>query len=94
MTQYLLLNRGESSTDNWDAFFALLQRGNHLIGGSALAPGEALAQGEKTPARTATLTGYLLIQAADRAEAERIARACPVHQAGGTVEIFALIKTP
>ncbi len=93
MPRYLLLNHGTGQAELWPPYLEKLQQGQHLIGGSALNPGIALQGGNLSGAQTATLTGYLVIEADSWEAAQAIARESPVHQSGGSVELFPLIRS-
>lgn len=91
MHKYLLINHGVGAPANWEAYFEMLHAGGHMIGGSALDHGIAVQIGTVSEARSKTITGYLVIQAADLETAKQIALQSPVHMAGGTVEVFTLV---
>ncbi len=93
MNKYLLINHGKGTDEMWDVFFKMLGEGNHLIGGSALDHGIAAQAGAFSEALSKTITGYIVIQAESMERAKEIALACPVHQTGGTVELFTLIES-
>lgn len=92
MNQYLMINHGVGTPENWDMYFTMLHQDGHMIGGSSLGEGIAVTDGVFSEARTPSITGYILIHAKDLESAKDIARQSPVHQAGGTVEVFPLIR--
>ena len=89
--KFIMLNHRTPSTENWDAYFQMLRDDGHMIGGSALDHGVSLNQGAVAPAQSATLTGYIVIQAENLEAAKDIAAQSPIHKAGGTVELFTLV---
>lgn len=94
MKKYLMLNHGQGgSPEAWKAYFEMLLAGNHLVGGSALGEGLALKKGLFSGAKTRTVSGYIVIQARDLRSAKKILSQSPVHQSGGTVELFPLVKS-
>jgi hypothetical protein len=92
MNQYILINHGVGTPENWDSYFDMLHEKNYIIGGSALDHGVSIKDGTTHSARSETITGYILIQAPDLDTAKELALKCPVHLAGGTVEVFTLVK--
>ncbi|CAN5566659.1 hypothetical protein BH09VER1_BH09VER1_48380 [soil metagenome] len=93
MNKYILLNHSSVPSDGWDAYFALLSAGGHFIGGSALDYGLSVSGGHFAEPISRTITGYIVIQAPDLETAKSLATQCPVHRAGGTVEVFTLVKS-
>lgn len=93
MNKYLLINHGKGTEGDWDAFFEMLNAGSHLIGGSSLGRGMAVRGGVFSEALSQTITGYIVIQAESLERAKEIALKCPVHQTGGTVELFTLVES-
>lgn len=59
MAEYLLINHGKGTKEMWDAFFKMLDEGNHLIGGSSLDPGVSVRAGAFSEAVSKTITGYI-----------------------------------
>jgi len=91
--KFIMINHRTASTENWDEYFKMLREGSHMIGGSALDHGISLKEGVFTQAQSATITGYIVIQAEDLEAAKNIASQSPIHKAGGTVELFTLVET-
>jgi len=92
MEQYLLLNHGVGTSDHWDEFFKMLHEGGYFVGGSSLGQGSALRKGIFADPISPTVTGYILIQTENIETARHLARLCPVHVAGGTVELIPLVR--
>lgn len=92
MTEYIMINHGVGSAENWDEYFTMLRDGNHLIGGSALDHGIAIRDSTLSEAVSKTITGYIVIQVESLERAKEIMAQSPIHQAGGTVELFPLVK--
>lgn len=93
MNKYILINHGVGSTEGWEQYFAMLHDQGHFIGGSALDYGLSVTGGHFAEPISRTITGYIVIQAKDLETAKSLAAQCPVHLAGGTVEVFTLVKT-
>lgn len=88
-----MLNHGSGSSADWDAYFQMLLDNRHMLGGSALAAGISLQGSQFSAPLSSTITGYLLIQAESLEQAKQIMFQSPVHKSGGTVEMFALVKS-
>ena len=88
-----MINHGVGEPVGWDAYFAMLFEKKHMIGGSALGEGVAVKGDVFGEVVSPTITGYILIRAESLEAAQEIARQSPVHRAGGTVEVFALVKS-
>lgn len=93
MNKYLLINHGSGTSEGWEAYFKLLHDRGHIIGGSALDYGLSVKDNIFSGPISPTVTGYIVIQAEDLETAKSLAVQCPVHVAGGTVEVFTLIKS-
>ncbi len=93
MTEYIMINHGVGTPENWDPYFKMLCDNNHMIGGSAVDHGISVKDSAFSNALTTTMTGYLLIQAESLEKAKEIMALSPVHKAGGTVELFTLVKS-
>lgn len=91
MKHYILLNHDAGPSAGWDVFFEMLLKGNHLIGGSSLECGLSVRGEIWGAVITPTLGGYIVIQASDLEAAKQIAKMCPIHLSGGTVEIFTCV---
>ena len=92
MNKYLMLNHGSGTKQQWDDYFTIVFEGDHFIGGSSLDEAAAIAINRDAfgPAISRTVTGYIVIQTETPEQAQELARLCPVHQNGGTVELFPL----
>lgn len=92
MNKYLMLNHGAGTKQQWDDYFTIVFDGDHFIGGSSLDEDSALSvkDGVFGPAISPTVSGYIVIQAESLEKAQELMRLCPVHQNGGTVEVFPL----
>ena len=86
-----MINHRIGFTGDWDPFFKMLRDGGHLVGGSALDHGITIKNGVFGPAQTPTIAGYIVIQAKNLDAAKNIMAQNPIHQAGGTVELFTLV---
>ncbi|MEO6053442.1 MAG: hypothetical protein ABIP97_05460 [Chthoniobacterales bacterium] len=95
MNQYLMINHGVGTPAKWAEYFEMLQAGGHVIGGSSLDENAALSLKGNVfaDAISKTITGYIVIKAADLKTAKRIMAQSPIHQAGGTVELFPLVES-
>ena len=93
MNKYIMLNHRAGSTKDWDAYFKMLRDGGHMVGGSALDHGISVKDGIFGAPQSGSVAGYIVIQAEDIEAAKKIAAQSPVHQAGGTVDLFTLIQT-
>jgi hypothetical protein len=92
MTEYIMINHGVGSPENWDKYFTMLFDNKHMIGGSALDHGISVNASVFSEAVSKTITGYIVFQAESLDKAKEIALKSPVHEAGGLVEIFTLVK--
>lgn len=93
MNEYLLINHGAGTAELWESFFHKLDAGRHLIGGSAVGDGLAVEGGVFSQLKSKTVTGYIVFRAESLEKAKEIAMECPVHQSGGTVELFPLVRS-
>jgi hypothetical protein len=93
MPKYLMINHGVGAPEHWETYFDLLIGGDHLIGGSSLASGISLKDGRYAAAISESVTGYIVIQADSLEQARDLMIQSPIHQAGGTVELFPLEET-
>ncbi|WP_029247892.1 YciI family protein [Schlesneria paludicola] len=93
MTEYLMINHGIGAPADWDTYFKMLRDHNHMMGGSALEPVVSVKESVFSEVSTPTITGYLLIQAESLERAKEIMALSPVHKAGGTVELFTLVRS-
>jgi hypothetical protein len=88
MTEFMLINHGVGLPEKWDAFFTMLSEGGHMIEGSSLEHLMSIQGGVVSEDHSSAATGYTVFQAKDLTEAKEIMRQCPVHQNGGTVQLF------
>lgn len=93
MAEFITINHGIGSSDEWNRYFELLRERRLIIGGSAVGPGISVKESVCGEAMTPTITGYILIQAESLQQAIELMRLSPVHKSGGTVELFPLMKT-
>jgi hypothetical protein len=93
MTEYIMINHGVGSPEKWDIYFKMLSENNHMIGGSALECGISLKESAFSEAISTTITGYIVIQAESLEKAKEVMEKSPIHAAGGTVELFTLVKS-
>ncbi len=91
MKEYIMINHGVGSPASWDEYFKMLHDEGHMMGGSALDHGISVRDGKFSDAQSQTITGYIVIQAEDLDAARKIMLQSPIHQAGGTVELFTLV---
>lgn len=78
---------------DWGPYLASLRERGKFQGGSAIGEGLCLRKSGPAPERTASLTGFLRIQAGDIEEARSLLAGNPVYEAGGTVEVRELPRT-
>lgn len=93
MTQYIMINHGVGTSNDWESYFQMLRDGNHMVGGSALGRGISLKDSTYSEALTPTTTGYIVIHADTLDQAKELMSRSPVHKSGGTVELFPLIES-
>lgn len=79
---------GQAYWKEYADFGARLQAAGAIRGGSPLAPAAGLAAGELP------LGGYFIIEAADRAAAERWAAEAPASRRGGRVLVATPVPSP
>ena len=93
MVKYLLVShsRVPGTKEQWGKYFQTLNHGNHLVGGSALGKGIGFKRGLIKNPKDKSIDGYMVITANNKAIIKKLAKLCPAHLNGGTVDIFPLI---
>lgn len=94
MNKFLVLfhlTRAEQTDAQWAAFISALNKGGHLIGGSALAKPSAIKLRENTIPKSKTVGGYMVLTDKNEAKVRSLVKLSPSHANGGLVEIFHLI---
>jgi hypothetical protein len=76
---------------DWDPYLTKLRETEVFQGGSAIGEGSCECKTGRAPAATAHITGFIRIAADDLDHARRLLAGNPVYEAGGTVEIRALL---
>lgn len=94
MPDYIMLNHGIGSPTGWETYFKTLIDQGKFIGGSAIDHGRSLTQGAWSAAQAGSVTGYIIIRADNFEAAQEIAARSPIHETGGTVDLFEMIETP
>ncbi len=89
MPDFILFMHGDTTREEagWPAYFAKLRELGCFEGGSSIGGGACFNKQRAAPAIAAQLTGFIRVQAADLAAAQRLLDGNPVYEAGGTVEI-------
>lgn len=80
---------GEAGSD-WDAYLARLRKSGRFFGGSVIGAGVCVSKPDNATGTT-PLSRYIRVQASSLEEAKKLLEGNPVFEAGGTVEIRALI---
>ena len=95
-SNYQVAPAGEDRAAEYSAWAKSLAQRGHLVDGAELsvsglmlAPAQAPAEAVPT-SKEGVLAGYFVIRAADRDEAERIARECPHLKYQGTISLRAI----
>jgi hypothetical protein len=98
MAKYLLAYSGGSMPETpaeqqkvmeqWMAWFG--EMGSAVVdGGSPLAPSATIKPGGTvTQGGSGAISGYSILEAADAEQATKMARGCPLLDAGGTIEVY------
>lgn len=101
MPDFLLLMRHDvedrAAADDgaaWGAYLSRLRGSGALRGGSAVGPGLAWRKASAPQPARLGIEGYLLVEAASLADAQRLLEGNPNYEAGGTVEIRELPPGP
>jgi hypothetical protein len=89
MNDFILLMHGGTQTRgaDWAPYFAKLREGGFFEGGSSIGGGACVRKGGQGPEITRHLAGFILIRAADLAQATELVSGNPVYEAGGVVEV-------
>lgn len=94
MNDYLLLMHDDAlqaseaqSEPAWTRYLDSLRRSGRFDGGSAIGLGACHRRSDPPAPLSASLTGYLRVQAESLEEAKRFLAGNPVYEAGGSVEI-------
>jgi hypothetical protein len=96
VADYLLLMHSDTvdHAEGWDAYLAKLNALGCFQGGSQVGGGRSFRKdGEPVP-MTYSIGGFIRVTAASLAEARKLLDGNPVYEAGGTVEIRELPRTP
>lgn len=96
MPEFIFLMHGHGAGDSaqaWGRYLADLRAAGVFDGGSEIGSGECLRKTGTVPPITATLTGYIRVQAKDPDHAKQFVVGNPVFEAGGTVEIRELPRS-
>lgn len=94
MNKYLVLfhlTKVVQTDDQWASFISLLNKGGHLIGGSALARPSAIKRHAATVPKSKTVGGYMVLTAKSEAKVKSLIKLSPSHLNDGLVEVFHLI---
>jgi len=96
MKDFILLMHADTISpehhEDWEAYIGRLMEAGSFQGGSSIGQG-AVFRKEGTPAVLSNgLTGYIKIQAESLEEARATLEGNPTFEAGGTVEIRALVE--
>src|SRR5262249_24104507 len=91
MSDYLMLMHNDparaASEQDWETYFAALQRTGKFRGGSAIGTGVCRRKVGAAPPITAQIGGYIRIEADSLADVEALLAGNPVYENGGTVEL-------
>lgn len=103
MNEYIILmyqasdNAGSPSTlaapEDWARYLGHLRSTGQFDGGSAIGDGERVRKGLAGQPVDAALTGYLRVRAVSLQDAKALLVGNPVYEAGGVVEIRALLRS-
>ncbi len=80
------------SGEAWAAYLRRLRESGCFDGGSSVGPGIACRKGRDDAAARTPINGFLRIHCDDLATARALLDENPVYEAGGTVEVRALLK--
>jgi hypothetical protein len=96
MAEYLLLMHDDAvvNDDAWEPYLRGLRQRGCFDGGSEIGDGVCVRKDGASPAVTPRLAGYIRVRAASLDEARTLLAGNPVFEAGGTVEIRKLPRSP
>ena len=80
------------SVDKWQRYIELLRASGSFEGGSSMGDGALYKKGLTAVRVNGGISGFLRVRASGLEEASRFLDGNPVFEAGGTVEVRALLK--
>ena len=90
MAEFLMLMKGGSTTDGWDAYIEKMIGTGTFRGGSALGSGMCVSKrGNDQPC---IVTGFMRFEAENIGQVRALLEGNPVYEAGGEVELLEMIK--